>query len=175
MWLFIFSLNYLLPKHSVYSFSNSMVALVHLQIFEKQGMGSYSLTSYLLLWSSFSWIFVLVCLCSWVCSCLDYVRDCSHAYFCSVLGFIYVLLFVILSLSDCLIFIWCSMTCWFLLPILLDILSAKLDSFTTHHRQWPFGHSDKKGREIFEKQTLRGSTMLRGSSQKHWKLCLCFG
>ena len=87
-----------------------------------------SLTSYLLLWSSFSWIFVLVCLILvmglfrhfWVCSCLDFVRNCSHAYFYSIVGFIYVLLFVVLSLSDCLIFIWCSMTCWFLLPILLE-------------------------------------------------------
>ena len=67
------------PCHS----TNSIVALVHLQIFKKKGMSSYSLTSYLLFWASFSWVFVLMFWyfffvvmglfwCFWDYSCLDY-------------------------------------------------------------------------------------------------------
>ena len=40
----------------------------------------------------------------------------------------------------------------------------------------PFGHFGQKGGEVFEKQLLRGSTNLRGSSQKQCLsclLCLC--
>ena len=60
----------------------------------------------------------------------------------------------------------------------LNVLSAKFESITTHHEQSPFDHSSKKGGEVFEKQLLRGSTILRGSSQKQclsYLFCLCLG
>ena len=36
LWLFTFSLNWIFPKHSVSFSTNSIVALVHLQIFKKK-------------------------------------------------------------------------------------------------------------------------------------------
>ena len=76
------------PNTSCHSLQTPLLNLYTSKSSKRKGMGSYSLTLYLL----FCFIFLSICVgvlifvmgvfqWFWVCSCLDYLRYCSHANF----------------------------------------------------------------------------------------------
>ena len=40
----------------------------------------------------------------------------------------------------------------------IDVLFAKLDSFTTQHDQWPFGHSGQKGGDAIDDEKQKSKS-----------------
>ena len=127
LWLFTFSINCSYPNTPCHSLQTPLLHLFTSKNSKKRyGLLFFHLISLIL-------IFIFVSICVGVFDfCYGFVSVFLGLFLfglfkvlfpcklISVDGFIYVLVFVFLRLSDCLICVWCTITCWFPLSILLE-------------------------------------------------------